>query len=1048
MAAYTPLAMIADPFLAELAGLCRAHPTRTKWVFVPTHAMGATLGERLAREGTDWVNLRFVTPLDVAIRMAAPFLLDRGLDPSEELLGTALAMRLLLEQPEEGGGYFRPMAAQPSMADALWRTLRELRYAGLSAADLPVAAFVAPAKHAELTAVLGAYERYLIDAHVADMPVVLSEALRHLDWCPIQAEDAVVEVPDVFWAPLERRLLDALPGERIRPRALAPAGGRVPRRAIGLCAAADRVSRRAGETPAVADMFHAGGRDAEVAEALRRVARCGEALDQSEIVCASPDDAVLVWERAQRLGWPVTVATGMPVTMTRPGRLLLRFVEWVSGNFTASDLRGLLQSGDCAPAAFRADGAGTAAAGAGGDGAGADAGVGTADTVLTAGQAARLLLKAETTWGRLTYPSALARLARDYEARAAEGDASDEDRAWNARKGAQTRMLAAWIAGVLASIPEPESAGGDVPLGGVAAAALAFVTNNVSRASALDAQALAAIESALTDLVNALGSRACELSSALALVRAGVESLAIGRDRARPGALHVSTLQEAGFDGRRHVFVVGLVEGRVFPAAVEDPILLDAERAAISPLLRTSADRIDEAVWSALVRLESVRASAARLCLSYACRDTRQFRDTHPSWLVLRAFRDQRGDGSLTYQDLAEALGDPVSAVPFSPDAAVTDAEWWLAGAARHTAARPAVTAAFPSLGAGLDAEAARADSAFTIYDGFVPDAGPVLDPACSSRATSATTLEQAAACPFSYFLRQGLAVRPIEEAEPDADVWLGPRMRGSELHALFARMMRTLRTEDRPPAVARDVKRLHAWGQARLEEIRAEMPPPSDEVYARESREFYDDLEAFLVGECAGRHGTGPVAFEVGFGFPLESGDEPLANPEPLAFDLGAGRTLRLRGRIDRINRVKPGEYEVIDYKTGSYWADNWAGEFAGGTRLQHAIYGFAAAELLRGSGLKASVTQGRYVFPAVKGHGRQKVILAPSKAALVAVLRDLTDVIASGVFVAADSTAACRWCDFAAACHPESVAAASGKIDNPANNRLDAFRRLRSHE
>ncbi len=1040
--------MIADPFLAQLADLCRAHPTRTKWVFVPTHAMGATLGERLAREGTDWVNLRSVTPLDVAVRMAAPFLLERGLDPSEELLGPALAMRLLLEQPEEGGGYFRPMAAQPSMADALWRTLRELRYAGLSAADLPVAAFVPPEKHAELTAVLGAYEQYLTDAHVADMPVVLDEALRHLDWCPIQAEDAVVEVPDVLWSPLERRLLNALPGERIHPRALAPAGGREPRRAADLGAASDRVSRTADASPAVADMFHAGGRDAEVAEVLRRVARCGAALDQSEIVCASPDDAALVWERAQRLGWPVTVATGLPVTMTRPGRLLLRFVEWVGGNFTASDLRRLLQSGDCAPAAFRAHGEGTAESGAGGDGADADAGMGTAGRALTAGQAARLLLKAETTWGRLTYPSALARLARDYEARAADGEASEEDRAWNARKGAQTRMLAAWIGGVLASIPEPGSAGGDVPLGGMAAAALAFVTNNVSRASALDAQALVAIESALTDLVNALGSRGCDLPSALALVRAGVESLAIGRDRARPGALHVSTLQEAGFNGRRHVFVIGLVEGGVFPAAVEDPILLDAEREAISPQLRTSADRVDEAVWSALVRLESVRTSAAHLCLSYACRDTRQFRDTHPSWLLLRAFRDQRGDDSLTYQDLAKALGDPASAVPSAPETALTDAEWWLAGAARHTAARPAVTAAFPSLGAGLDAEAARASMAFTIYDGFVPEAGPVLDPARSNRATSATTLEQAAACPFSYFLRQGLGVRPIEEEEPDADVWLGPRMRGSELHALFARMMRTLREEERTPDMARDLKRLRAWGQARLEEIRAEMPPPSDEVYARESRALCDDLEAFLVAECAGRHGTGPVAFEVGFGFPLEGGDERLANPDPLAFGLGAGRTLRLRGRIDRINRVKPGEYEVIDYKTGGYWADSWAGEFAGGTRLQHAIYGFAAAELLRGAGSKVRVTQGRYVFPAVKGHGRQKVILAPSTGVLVAVLRDLADVVASGAFVAADGEEACRWCDFAAACHPNAVDAASGKIDNPANDRLDAFRRLRSHE
>src|SRR6476661_9918016 len=94
-----------DPFVAQLACLCTAHRTRAKWVFVPTHALGRTLGDRLVLEGTDWANLRFVTPLDVAARMGAPFLVERGIDPSGEELGPALIMRLLLALPREGG-YF------------------------------------------------------------------------------------------------------------------------------------------------------------------------------------------------------------------------------------------------------------------------------------------------------------------------------------------------------------------------------------------------------------------------------------------------------------------------------------------------------------------------------------------------------------------------------------------------------------------------------------------------------------------------------------------------------------------------------------------------------------------------------------------------------------------------------------------------------------------------------------------------------------------------------------------------------------------------------
>src|SRR4026207_1574700 len=118
-----------DVFVEQLAALWREHVTRNKWVFVPPHAIGHTLGEHIALAGTNWLNLRFVTPLDIALRMGAPFLVERGIDPSEEGLGPALMMRLLLDLPEKDG-YFRPLADQPTMAQALWSTISELRVAG------------------------------------------------------------------------------------------------------------------------------------------------------------------------------------------------------------------------------------------------------------------------------------------------------------------------------------------------------------------------------------------------------------------------------------------------------------------------------------------------------------------------------------------------------------------------------------------------------------------------------------------------------------------------------------------------------------------------------------------------------------------------------------------------------------------------------------------------------------------------------------------------------------------------------------------------------
>ena len=225
-----------DAFVAQVAGLCRGRPTAAKWVFVPSHALGHTLGERLVLEGTNWANLRFTPPFDLALQMAGPFLVERGINPSPEGVGPALVMRLLTELPGSVPTYFRHLADQPKMADALWAAISDIRMAGLHAVDLPGEAFASPAKHAELQALLEAYEAYLVEHQLADRASVYREALERLDVCPVLPGDHWIELPVVMWAPLERRLLDTLPGTRVTPVALDVPGLVLPRRAAMLSA--------------------------------------------------------------------------------------------------------------------------------------------------------------------------------------------------------------------------------------------------------------------------------------------------------------------------------------------------------------------------------------------------------------------------------------------------------------------------------------------------------------------------------------------------------------------------------------------------------------------------------------------------------------------------------------------------------------------------------------------------------------------------------------------------------------------------------------------
>src|SRR5450755_1442016 len=107
--------------------------------------------------------------------MGAPFLVSIGIDPSAQGLGAALMMRLLLDLPEEGG-YFRSLADQPTMGQALWATVRELRMAGLRAEQIPAAAFSSPLKYRELRALLAAYETFLASNKRGDWAIVYAEA--------------------------------------------------------------------------------------------------------------------------------------------------------------------------------------------------------------------------------------------------------------------------------------------------------------------------------------------------------------------------------------------------------------------------------------------------------------------------------------------------------------------------------------------------------------------------------------------------------------------------------------------------------------------------------------------------------------------------------------------------------------------------------------------------------------------------------------------------------------------------------------------------------
>ena len=169
----------------------------------------------------------------------------------------------------------------------------------------------------------------------------------------------------------------------------------------------------------------------------------------------------------------------------------------------------------------------------------------------------------------------------------------------------------------------------------------------------------------------------------------------------------------------------------MFPSATEDAVLLDAERAAISPALRLSTDRIDEAVYAVLARLARVgdrRSVTLQLLVPGHPRVPRD----------LRVVADAAGvsgcssrDAALSYQQMKAALGEPKSVVPADRRRArpPTAAGGCAASSAPAPRASTPSAARSPAWRTAARPRRQRASDEFTEFDGYVPEAGVVLDP-------------------------------------------------------------------------------------------------------------------------------------------------------------------------------------------------------------------------------------------------------------------------------------------------------------------------------
>ena len=801
----------------------------------------------------------------------------------------------------------------------------------------------------------------------------------------------------------------------------------------------------APKSDGTAEIFRAIGEVNEVREVFRRCLEAGRSLDEVEVLHTDTETYVpLFYELGWRLqpesedtdkGLPITFAEGIPVQYSRPGRALMAWLAWAADDYPQATMVRMVQDGLLnIPGHDREQ--------------------------FSFSSLAVVLRSVGIGLGRDRYVPRLAeqiaggerQLANPAEFTNDDGEIDVDKQAAVKRRVESLRLLDGLLRGILPITPQSEAAPKEI-----LAAAGQFLGQFARAVNEFDNYALQALADEILGMQDWLEKVGGDLSHDFREWLVGlVDQVRVGGSGPRPGCIHVAHALSGGHSGRPVTFIVGLDDSRFPGAGLQDPLLLDHERRALSPKLPTAADHLKEKLDKFTRLLARLRG---RVVLSYCCHDLADDREMFPSPVVLAAFRILSGKHDGDQTDLLRWLPPPASFAPRSPERCLDEADWWLwrlCGPETIGDISGLVAERFPHLGRGQRAATERVGAKFSVFDGMVAEAGADHDPTKpDGRILSASSLETIGRCPLAWFFHYVLRIEPPEELVVDPTRWLDPLAFGLLLHEVFRHFMTELRKKNLLPKVSRDEWKLTKILEEQIAAYRELFPPPNESVFRAQRQQLYEAAKIFLAGEEEFCQQSRPEYLEAALGMPTEDEASPLDDQEPISVSLPDGRKFRARGRIDRVDRIgddSSWDFSIWDYKTGRiYKKYRDADPFAKGRLVQHALYlAMAESVLKRKINRKAVVKQAGYYFPTGRGQGERIVKTREQLAGAGEVMGHLCQIVANGAFLATnDPEEDCGYCDYKSICHDLTATAVASqlKLDNGRNQALKPIRELRGN-
>ncbi|MFM8890472.1 MAG: PD-(D/E)XK nuclease family protein, partial [Planctomycetia bacterium] len=1038
--------------IASLRGMLAEAPRAATWLVAPSRRVARQWLDSLALGGTPVFNVRATTPRALGYDLAAATLTSRGLTVASQRASLVLLEKAIVRTVQANElRYFPTPRSYRRLTERMLVSLTAIRMAGLTAEAIRRReGFGDTSKGHDLAILLERYAAELAAAKLVDAAEVIQTAVSVVDAGTIPPGWERILVPEgLALKPLQRQLFESL-GSRVRHLAVDPEPASFSDPAHG---------------PAC-HFFRAIGEANEVRGVLRRCLAEGLPLDTVELLHTDAETyppivqevfAALASETGGEAATgelPVTFAEGLPIRESRTARALADWLRWRAEGHPQWRLVRMVRDGLLdwrrveRRIAGREEQADTLDGSMGDDEATDEIAAG--DVPVTQSRLLRELRRLRIGHDLATMPATIrAAIGATKTApsasfipggRDADDEAEIDEQAaarWRSQRLASLEVLAGLADRLVACEPRPDATAADIVVN-----AGAFLEELAAARSQFDNNAKNRLRAELAEMKQWIGRHSeADARDVVEWLTGLADTLVVMGSAPRPGCLHVASIATGGHSGRPHTFILGLDERRFPGSNRSDPVLPDADRATLSDSIELAAAASAEVrteFWRLLGRLRG------DVHLSYPCRELVEQAELFPSPLLLEVYRRRESTPRVTLAEFIEAVADETeSFVPHDASAALGQTEWWLAKLGESpsmAAVKQAIEGHGSALARGLEAEVARASHSFTPWDGNVPAAGATLDPTNpAGRVASAHSLETLGACPRRFFFHYGLDVTPLDSLEPEADRWLDPKEAGSVLHEVLETFMRPFLHEGpgRPPADA--PLPTFAEHEGHILDIldrviaanRVAKPSNDEAAVAAVRRELTESVRTFLrVEEQYCREtGSRPVALEASIGYVPKS-ELPFNREQPVQLPLVTeGRTVRLRGRVDRIDRDGRTDldegYVIIDYKSGGSYrfkkggVRDPLGVFNKGRRLQHGLYVMMVRHAAEAAEHETSrVNQFTYLFPGTQTLGERLEWTAEELSRVGEMVEKLCDIAAAGAFLPTTVADDCGNCDFLEVC------------------------------